>query len=84
MSNDHLKLIIPPVTHRSEGLMYRQDLDKLKPGTPHIYLSPTCHPNAGLIALYFTDHGTMGLVCSRCKHRVAAIAVAARGIEVRT
>jgi hypothetical protein len=41
-----------------------------------IYLIPSCHPRAGISALYDKPSGTLEFECRRCRAPVAVVAVA--------
>jgi len=57
-------------------ITYRDELDQRcdSPDEGHLYLSPVCHPKAGLVAFY--EDGVLYISCKKCSEPVTALAIA--------
>jgi hypothetical protein len=67
--------------------LLKQDLDAFRCPNPEctgehpIALVPSCHPRAGVIAVYHPDRGVIQFACHECKTEILEVEVAAAPVH---
>lgn len=81
MKNDG-KVPVGAIQHRSAGIMCREDIVADWPGDLEVsMIKPSCHPEAGLLFVYYRQVNAAGLFCQACNKTTIAFYVASREKE---